>query len=31
VEAFDFIANDQNASDEFTAFDPRRGVRFYRG
>ena len=31
VESFDFIANDQNASDEFTAFDPRRGVRFYRG
>lgn len=31
VEAFDFMANDLNASEEFTAFDPRRGVRYYRG
>ena len=31
VEAFDFITNDQNTTEEFTAFDPRRGVRYYRG
>jgi len=31
VESFDFLANDLNTSEEFTAFDPRRGVRYYRG
>jgi hypothetical protein len=31
VKAFDFMANDQNNTEEFTAFDPRRGVRYYRG
>jgi hypothetical protein len=30
TESFDFMANDLNVTDEFTAFDPRRGVRYYR-
>jgi 23S rRNA maturation-related 3'-5' exoribonuclease YhaM len=31
VEAVDFIANDLNEQDDFTAFDPARGRRYYRG
>lgn len=31
VEAMDFIANDQNVDDEFTAWDPSMRRRYYRG
>ena len=31
VEAMDFIANDLNEQEEFTAFDPATKRRYYRG
>ena len=31
VETFDFMANDLNVNDEFTAYDVRRGRRYLRG
>lgn len=31
VQAFDFIANDLNTDDEFTAYDPKTGRRYYKG
>jgi 3'-5' exoribonuclease len=31
VEALDFMENDVNEDEEFTAFDPRLGRRYYRG
>lgn len=31
VQAFDFIANDLNADDEFTAYDPKAGRRYFKG
>jgi len=31
VDAMDFIANDQNPSEEFTAYDPSTGRRYYVG
>ena len=31
VDALDFIENDVNKDEEFTAFDPRFGRRYYRG
>jgi 23S rRNA maturation-related 3'-5' exoribonuclease YhaM len=31
VESFNFIATDLNATEEFTAYDPRAGRKYYRG
>jgi len=31
VDSLDFIANDVNENEEFTAFDPRTKRNYYRG
>lgn len=31
VDAMDFISNDTNSSEEFTAYDPARGRKYYTG